>query len=477
MKEIVISKIETIYRPIEDLQETPLSKVKKWPISSGEMTIGNIYYKKDKQSIISKIVEFGFNKRLEEKAKKSIQYWKEQGITEKSELLKKTKLSEEDFDKYCSDIDKEGNMSSDFYDRSQHRWKIRINSLYGALGNRYFHLFNIDNARCITLTGQHLIKFMSRMFNDYFKNEFYKNKDYFDDINENNKIKKDVVRLIDTDSNYISLEEVVKVLNLNFKNSAEYRDWALDFNKKVIIPLIDKSTDLYDSYYNSGRSINFKPEKIIESMFVTGRKHYASYIVDDEGIDYSDNLKFKNIGIEVKKRDKPFFIRTVLEKALRMILDKKSKKELNEFMREKRKEFEKQAIEEIAVRGSISSYDKYSVPLKLKNGTIQYAFKSPARNKAAVNYNFLIKELKLIKEPAITNGDLMCFIAVKPNNKYKFTSVGFLDKWPEEFNKIFEIDYDALWNKTCIQLADRWWNILGYDNVKTEINSFDDIFG
>jgi len=477
LTEITNFKIEKIRRPLLDnLQKTPLSEKKTWKISNGDFTTGGIYFDKSKQSIISKIVEFGFNKRLEEKAKKSIQYWKEQGLRNE-ELFLKTKLSNKDFIKYSDDIEKEGNMPSDYYDRSQHRWKIRINSLYGALGSEYFHLFNIDNARAITLTGQNLIQFMTKTFNDYFKNEFYKNLDYFDSIDEKNKIQKDVVRLVDTDSNYLSLEEVVEKLDLKFKNSAEFRNWTLDFIDKIINPLIANATKIYDEFYDSGRSINFKPEKIIENMFVTGRKHYASNIVDDEGIDYSDCPKFKNVGIEFKKRDKPFFIRIVLEKVLKMILNKEDKDKVNKYIRESKELFEKQPISEIAIRGGISSYDKYSIPLVLKNGKLEYKLKSPPRNKAAVNYNFMISKLKLKKETKITNGDLMCYIAIKPNNEFKFKTIGFLDKWIPEFDNYFEVDYNAIWDKSCIQLINKWFEIMNWGKVKTELNTFDSIFG
>ncbi len=73
-------------------------------------------------------------------------------------------------------------------------------SLYGAFGNEYFHLFDINNAINITLGGQELIRFLAESFNNYFKNEFWKDLNYFDKVDPSNACLRDVVVAIETDS-------------------------------------------------------------------------------------------------------------------------------------------------------------------------------------------------------------------------------------------------------------------------------------
>ena len=78
--------------------------------------------------------------------------------------------------------------------------KILLNSLYGALGNRYFRFFDQRIAEAITLSGQLTIRWAEVAINKYL-NTILKtdNKDY--------------VIAIDTDSLYVTLDDLVKAVN------------------------------------------------------------------------------------------------------------------------------------------------------------------------------------------------------------------------------------------------------------------------
>ena len=73
--------------------------------------------------------------------------------------------------------------------------KILMNSLYGALGNRYFRYFDQRVAESITLAGQLAIKWAERAVNDEMQNILQTNDDY--------------VVAIDTDSVYIRMGDLV----------------------------------------------------------------------------------------------------------------------------------------------------------------------------------------------------------------------------------------------------------------------------
>ena len=76
--------------------------------------------------------------------------------------------------------------------------KILLNSLYGAMGNKWFRYFDMRIAEGITLTGQATIRWAENNLNDY--------------LNKTLQTKRDYVVAIDTDSVYVRLDEFVNRL-------------------------------------------------------------------------------------------------------------------------------------------------------------------------------------------------------------------------------------------------------------------------
>jgi hypothetical protein len=68
------------------------------------------------------------------------------------------------------------------------------------MGNVYFHQYKLENVIDITLSGQHLIRYLANNFNDYFKNRFWKDKRFFDTEDPSNAVTRPVVKIIETDS-------------------------------------------------------------------------------------------------------------------------------------------------------------------------------------------------------------------------------------------------------------------------------------
>ena len=72
--------------------------------------------------------------------------------------------------------------------------KILMNSLFGAIGNKWYRYFDLRVAEGITLTGQHVIKTCEKAIND-----------------EMNK-------LLDTKDDYV-IENMLKNFNINILNT------------------------------------------------------------------------------------------------------------------------------------------------------------------------------------------------------------------------------------------------------------------
>jgi len=182
-------KVSIEKRPGPNYIKTPVSIVRKWNTAKGNNYYGGMWYKNDNLSVPSMMVHKIYNSRLVNKYYRSIA----------AKIMKAQEIQSEKDKATAEEITTKGN-NWDYYDSHQMIDKIDINSLYGAFGNEYFHLFDINNAINVTLSGQHLINFLADSFNSYFKDEFWKDKKYFDVEDPANACVKDVVVAIETDS-------------------------------------------------------------------------------------------------------------------------------------------------------------------------------------------------------------------------------------------------------------------------------------
>lgn len=91
----------------------------------------DLFYKNTTKGVVPEIVEDIFNQR---------KYWKD--------LYNQVKKTDDKvYARYCYNL--------------QLNFKILANSIYGVLGNKHFVFYDIDNAECVTMMGQNIIKFFT----------------------------------------------------------------------------------------------------------------------------------------------------------------------------------------------------------------------------------------------------------------------------------------------------------------------------
>jgi hypothetical protein len=181
-------EVVTEKRPGPNYFQTPLSEIKEWKTAQGDKVFGGTWYKNDKKAVTSVVVEKIFNDRLLNKEFGSIAKQLESGKIEYDE--------NNIFHKHY----KESGNDAAYFESAQHINKIDINSLYGAMGNKFFHLFKLENAIDITLSGQHLIRYLATTFDNFFRNEFWKDKRFFEKEDPMNAVMNPIVKIIETDS-------------------------------------------------------------------------------------------------------------------------------------------------------------------------------------------------------------------------------------------------------------------------------------
>ena len=115
------------------------------------------------------------------------------------------------------------------YNNQQVR-KIALNSAYGALANQWFAFFSVDLAEAITTSGQLIIQWGEKTINDWL-NQVLKTED------------KDYVIAIDTDSLYITLDDLVKQVFPEDTPKAKIIDFINTIAEDTIEPVLAKGYD------------------------------------------------------------------------------------------------------------------------------------------------------------------------------------------------------------------------------------------
>lgn len=431
--------------------------------------IEGIYYDKSKKGILPEIIETILKERKSLKNKQKIYELIQKGEN-KENICKIINKSVNEFNELFKEM-KEEDEDGAYYKSQQQIRKILANSLYGALGSPYFHFYNINNAKAITLGGQHLIKYLSENANEYFKNHFYKNKKYFNTIDENNKIKKSVVKVIDTDSNFLCLDEIIEKLNITFNNNNEYLEWALQFDKDLLKPFFDKLLDMYVEAIDRPQIINFKREKIATKMAVLAKKKYAVEVLNNEGVTYEiPELKFT--GIEVVRTSTPKWCRDKIKETIQYAFDVEDRNKVIDKLKELKKLFVIQPMEQISFPRGVTDYNKYadgdSKEINIPKGC-------PIHVRAAINYNYLIKKYNINNIP-VTNGTKIKFIYVNDNNLLHTNILAFVGTWPKMFNDKFKIDYDLQWEKSFQSVIQRFFEVFGWGEISLENNKLSKFF-
>lgn len=475
-----ISPETLVYNPEnpEGLIKTPASDLYECETPQGHFQISGIYYRKDKKGILPEIVENIFNERKYFKQKSKVA----DGLENKQnirEISKNTFLPVELVERLAGEVHNEGH-SATYYDSQQLIRKILINSMYGVLGNPHFAFYNAKNASAITIGGRHLIKYLSDEINLYMKTRWHlEAHKYLPEICKGKtlpQIQDDVVVIVDTDSNYICLDEMIKGIGIKFKSNEQFRQFANIFDKRFLKPFFERILDEYVKQFGVPQMINFKREKIILKKLTIKKKKYADLVLDDEGKTqygdgtlYTDKPKLSKTGIETVRTTTPEFCKEHLDKLLRNIMEYTDVEKVTEVLGSIYDEFYDASIESISKCVSVRNYTKYNFDIDsfVEDDKIKYPPHCPQHVKAAVNYNYLIAKYGLSLE-TVGDGSDIKLIYVNPNNELNTEVIGYIGKFPKQFRNIFKIDKEEQWKKQFESILQRFYDVVGWGRVNVD---------
>lgn len=324
--------------------------------------------------------------------------------------------------------------------------KILINSLYGACGSPYFRWYDLRIAEGITISGQLSIRWIANKLNGYFDKI----------IGE----QKDRIVLIDTDSVVMTLDDLVqKVYGANGKVALP-AEKVIQFMDRVaedkIQPFLDKSYQELADYMNAyEQKMQMKRENLVDVMISVSKKRYVMSVHNSEGVQYKEP-QLKIMGLQMVKSSTPAVIRDKLKDSLHTILHG-TEADVQQYVAEFRKEFDKFTPAEIAFPRSISDVRKY------ENAATIYNKSTPIHVRGALLYNHYLKKHQLTKKyPLIQEGDKIKFLYLRTPNPMHEDCISFIDDLPEEFNLTQYVDYGKMYEKTFEDAVQNILDSLGW---------------
>jgi DNA polymerase elongation subunit (family B) len=406
------------------LTKTPMN------VPVGLSTSGNGWcYTKDKKGFLPALMEEMYNNRSKFK----------------KQMLKAEQEYEHNKDpQLVKDISRLKNL--------QMAMKIALNSAYGAIGNKYFRYYDLRIAEGITLSGQLSIRWMANKLND-FMNKTLKSDG------------KDYVIAIDTDSIYLSLEDLVEKVCAG-KNTEEKIVFMDKTCEKVIQPFIDGGYQELSEYMNAyGQKMQMKREVLADKAIWVAKKRYVLNVHNSEGVQYA-KPKIKVMGLEMVKSSTPAVVRTKLKEALEVILHQ-DQVSLQTFVKEFKRDFTSLSVNDVAFPRSVSSLKEYT-------GTPIYKKGTPIQVRGALLFNHYLKMKGITRkyEP-ITNGNKIKFVYLRTPNPINENVISFNNVLPKEFGLDDYINYDLQFEKTFLDALNIVIEPLGWHaEEKASLESF-----
>jgi len=328
--------------------------------------------------------------------------------------------------------------------------KILLNSLYGAIGNKYFRYFDQRIAEAITLTGQYIIRYGEGAINTY--------------LNKVLKTKKDYVIAIDTDSLYVNLGPLVKAVSPN--NPVDFLD-AVSRDKLEVV-LKDAYAVLFDQLGGIENKMVMKREYIANRGIWQAKKRYILNVFDSEGVRYAEP-KIKMTGIEAIKSSTPMACRVEMKRMFGIIING-TEPEVQRSIAEFKETFFNLPPHDIAFpRGTTKVADYADKNRIYKKGT-------PIHVRGALLYNRMIEDQGLDKKYTnIKSGEKLKFVYLKKPNPIKENVISFPDYLHDEFGLNKYIDRELQFRKTYLDGVESILNAIGW--TSEEVSTLESFFG
>ena len=393
----------------------------EWTISAS-----GAFFTTDKKSIACEVLEDWFDQREHYRA------------------LKKTAGKAEDWANYK------------LYDLYQMAFKILQNALYGtyAINSwRFTDGFKICSA-AITNSGQRLTRESIDFVNQY--------------ISEQLEIEpRKFVIASDTDSLYMELTDLLKKRNpdLNYSDREEKINRLLTLTEELQTVANGNLNNITQNLFNMHGKHHFvlKQEVIAEKAYWSGKRRYAMYIVNKEGVEIEE-LEMK--GLDIMKSNFPPYFRNFGEGLIKNILFSKPKEEIDKDVMEFKNSIQTVEWKKLLKPTGLKKINEY-IERRPAPGELfsKLKLKCPVNTKAAIITNDILRFKGLTKKyPEFTIGDKMYIAILKPN-PYQIEVIGLngYNDAPEILDIVNKyIDRDGLFDSVIRNKLESVYSDIGW---------------
>lgn len=328
--------------------------------------------------------------------------------------------------------------------------KILMNSLFGAIGNKWYRYFDLRIAEGITLTGQFVIKWCEKTINDELNKLLGTDDDY--------------VIAIDTDSVYVNFASLVEKFN-----PADPIKFIDDLCVKHFNPMFEKSMEKLFDHMNAFENRMVMEREVIANRGIwQAKKRYILNVFNSEGVQYTEP-KLKIMGIEAIKSSTPEVCRGWM-KQLFPVLMSGTEKETQDYIRKRREEFNKLRPEQISAPRGANDIAKW---VDKREG---YKKGCPIHVRGAILYNKMVDETGLgNKYEKIQDGAKLKYSYLKLPNPLKENVIAFPDYLPPEFGLDKYIDRNKQFDKAFLDPIVAILDAIGWESEPK--STLEDFFG
>lgn len=348
--------------------------------------------------------------------------------------------------------------------------KVQLNSVYGALSNIYFRWFDTDLAESITKSGQLSIRWIEEEINQKLNK-----------LLETEKV--DYVIACDTDSMYISFDDVIRVVMPDEKDTTKIINYLDKISNTYVKKIIDDAYTQLAEYVNAyAQKMRMKRENIADKGIWTGKKHYILNVYDSEGVRYAQP-ELKIMGIEAVRSSTPAACRSSIKEALKLIMST-DEETVIKFIEEFRDRFKNLPYEDIAFPRSVSgtfegqqiNKDGQVVKQGYASSSTIYIKGTPIATKGTLIYNHMVKKLGLeSKLPLINEGEKVKFAYLKVPNPTGCTVIATPGTLPPQLGLEKYIHYDEQFERGFLEPIRKILSAVGWKTEKQ--NTLDQFFG
>lgn len=297
------------------------------------------------------------------------------------------------------------------------------------------------------------------------------------DINQH----RDFFIAADTDSAIFTIEPF-----LIQKYGADYQNQVTDeeilvFTKQYLEKYSQKLNKVYlnnlskDKFNITKHKFDWKTENIIKSALWCGKRRYAQYIIEKEGVRVQEE---EYRGLELMKSNMNPIFKKFGENMVKNILFDKPKLQIDKDITDFYKSLKEMIPRELGKPTGVKNIVSY-ISRKPSSGNIfsETVVGAPFNAKAAIRYNDLLKLKKLDKKfEGIIDGDKIFVIDLKPN-AYGIETLGIPNGTiPEEIDVFIKeyIDIESIFESMLLNKLKGFYSDLGWEfpSLNPKISKF-----